>query len=174
MWKTLKSGLQVNPLGRCAAGFCSEPATVVTTFISRYSTVPENPLGYCSGHVERRFVDDETYDRRHQDYPGVVGGSVYRRSDYEIREPNETEAAELAWEQGAEERWKAEGRIGEYRRIAELHAADTVDGMLVDAWTAGACVALHDALSEKNRERWLGLTTAQQCDIAVRLTMGGR
>ncbi|AEW94067.1 hypothetical protein SCATT_16960 [Streptantibioticus cattleyicolor NRRL 8057 = DSM 46488] len=73
-----------------------------------------------------------------------------------------------------EERWKAEGRIGEYRRIAELHAADTVDGLLVDAWTAAACVTLHDALSERNRARWLAMSTAQQCEVAVRLTMGGR
>ncbi|MFF4952829.1 hypothetical protein [Streptomyces chattanoogensis] len=174
MRKTLKSGLQVNPLGRCSDSFCLEHASVVVTFQSRHSTVAQEPVGYCGGHVESRFVDDETYERHRESWAGSVPGSrVSRRSDYEIREPNEDEKAELAWERGAEDRWQAEGRIGEYRRIVELHAADTVDGVFVDAWTAGACVALHDALSEKNRARWLAMPTAMQCDVAIRLTMGG-
>ncbi|MEV5875769.1 hypothetical protein AB0L75_16340 [Streptomyces sp. NPDC052101] len=170
MRKTLKSGLQVNPLGRCADSFCPEHAAVVVTFQSRYSTAPENPVGYCAHHVDVRFVDDDTYDKRHW-----VGRShVFPRSSYEIREPNEVESAELAWERGAEERWRAEGRVGEYRRIAELHAAADVDGVFVDGWTAAACVALHDNLSERNRARWLDMPTTMQCHVAIELTMGGK
>ncbi|QKW54228.1 hypothetical protein HUT08_04265 [Streptomyces buecherae] len=80
----------------------------------------------------------------------------------------------MAHERAAEERWAAEGRVGSYRRIVELHSAVTVEGLLVDAWTAGACVALYDALNEGNRERWLAMPVAQQCEVAVRLVMGGR
>ncbi|MFH8346813.1 hypothetical protein [Streptomyces sp. NPDC018045] len=172
MRKTLPSGLQVNPLGRCADSFCPRDATLVTTFISKRGTSPVGPVGYCALHVEARFVDDETYEWRLANYAGHgVGPRVYPRSSYEIREPNEVEAAELAHERAAEERWTAEGRIGEYRRIVELHSASKVDGMLVDALTAAACVALHDALNEKSRARWLAMPVAQQCEVAVRLTM---
>ncbi|MFD7015874.1 hypothetical protein [Streptomyces sp. NPDC059928] len=171
MRKTLASGLQVDPLGRCAASFCPEHATVVVTFQARQSTGPENPVGYCARHVEERFVDDDTYDKRHS----VGSGShVFPRRYYEIREPNEVESAQLAWERGAEERWKAEGQVGEYRRIAELHAAADVDGVFVDGWTAAACVALHDNLSERNRARWLAMPTTMQCHLAIELTMGGK
>ncbi|MGW1867968.1 hypothetical protein ACWCPS_20655 [Streptomyces mauvecolor] len=173
MRKTLKSGLQVKPLGRCVDSFCPEYATVVVTFQSRYSTAPENPVGYCARHVEKRFVDDEMY-RQRDNAGAVTGRNVFPRSSYEIREPNEAESAELVWERGAEGRWKAEGRIGEYRRIVELHAAADVDGVFVDGWTAGACVALHDSLSERNRVRWLAMPTAEQCHVAIQLTMGGK
>ncbi|MFG2228051.1 hypothetical protein [Streptomyces sp. NPDC048644] len=173
MRSTLPSGLQVNPLGRCADSFCPDPATVITTFVSERSPAPE-PIGYCARHVEDRFVDDGTYERQLRNYAGHgAGPHIFKRSLYEIREPNETEAAELAYARGAEERWKAEGRIGEYRRIVELHAAAKVGGVFVDGWTAGACVVLHDALNEKSRARWLAMSTAQQCEVAVKLTMGG-
>ncbi|MCZ0974585.1 hypothetical protein O1L55_31590 [Streptomyces albulus] len=173
MHKTLNCGLQVNPLGRCAGSFCPDLATLVVTFIARHSTVQQDPLGYCAGCVDLRFVDDETYDKRHRDRVGNSLLHIFRRSWYEIREPTETEAAELVYEQAAEQRWAAEGRIGEYRRIAELHSATTVDGILVDGWTAAACVALHDVLNEKRRARWLAMPTAQQCHVAIQLTMGG-
>ncbi|MER7986961.1 hypothetical protein ABTY53_15405 [Streptomyces noursei] len=174
MRKTLNCGLQVNAAGRCVGSFCPEPATLVVTFISRHSTAQQDPLGYCAGCVDLRFVDDEAYDKRHRNGVGIGLPNIARRSWYEIREPTETEAAELAYERAAEERWKAEGRIGEYRRIAELHSAAKVDGVLVDPWTASGCVALHDALSEKNRARWLAMPTAQQCHLAIKLTMGGK
>ncbi|UQI44615.1 hypothetical protein M1P56_09780 [Streptomyces sp. HU2014] len=174
MRKNLPSGLEVALLGRCTDSFCPHPATLVATFQTQYAVTEPMPRGYCKEHVESRFVGDEAYEQHRLRYGGHgIGPTIFKRTDYEIREPNETEAAELTWEQAAAERWAAEGRIGEYRRIVELHAAETVDGLLVDAWTAAACVALHDGLNERNRERWLAMPTAQQCHVAINLMMGG-
>ncbi|MFT2017742.1 hypothetical protein ACMA1D_18160 [Streptomyces sp. 796.1] len=174
MEKTLPSGLAAGPLGRCVASFCSAPANTVVTFSPRGMAARLGPRAYCNAHVELLFVDDETYEARHRAHPGGLGPRVFQRSMYEIREPSDAEAAELAHERAAGERWAAEGRVGSYRRIVELHSVTTIDGLLVDAWTAGACVALYDALNEANRERWLAMPVAQQCEVAVRLVMGGR
>ncbi|MGV9693417.1 hypothetical protein ACWDUX_30415 [Streptomyces sp. NPDC003444] len=42
----------------------------------------------------------------------------------------------------------------------------------MDAWTAAACVRLHDALNEANRKKWLGMDVKTQCHMAATLLFG--
>ncbi|MFK0231196.1 hypothetical protein ACIQUL_36130 [Streptomyces sp. NPDC090303] len=172
MEKTLPSGIKVRSKGRCWYSLCDRSAEQVVTFQSEHSTRKQVPLGYCSDCIEQWFLSDEEYEQREAGGRNVLGTGIYRRSWYEIREPSEVEAAELAYERDAEERWKAEGRVGKYRRIVELHQAAKVDGFLVDAWTAAACVKLHDTLNEANRKKWLGLDVRGQCHVAATLLFG--
>ncbi|MER6912215.1 hypothetical protein ABT354_11125 [Streptomyces sp. NPDC000594] len=118
-------------------------------------------------------MDDDAYEERRRTYGAhIAGPGVYPRRYYEFRGPTDEEAAELAHERASEERWAAEGRIGEYRRIVELRTAAKIDGFLVDGWTAAACVAVHDRLNERNRQLWLDMPVQKQCWVAVSLATG--
>lgn len=167
MRKTLKCGIEAGAKGLCVWSFCPRPAELVVTFKTKNST--GEPGGHCSRCVEEKFLSDEEYDRRQAAYVGALGPNIYCRSWYEIREPSEAEAAELAYERDAEARWKAEGRIGQYRRIVDLHQAEEIDGVLVDGLTAQACVRLYDHINEKNRATWLRLDVISQCHAAISL-----
>lgn len=58
------------------------------------------------------------------------------------------------WSMYVPEESKARTRIAALREIVRLHSAKRIDGYLVDAFTAGALVAIYDALSPAARERF--------------------
>ncbi|MEW1922209.1 hypothetical protein [Streptomyces sp. NPDC088360] len=170
--KTLPSGLDVDVLGRCTDGsFCSETATHYVEYRPRpdYAPLhPSPPLGLCQRHVEARYVSDEEYKRLEN------RSRVSRRSDYVIRPLTDEEAAEVAHEKSAPERWEAEGTIGAFRRVAEMYSAEEVDGVLIDAFSAQHVVQVYDALNEKNKARMAAMDVVQIVDITFKLVSSQR
>ena len=60
-------------------------------------------------------------------------------------------------------------RLERLREIVREHQAMVVDGDLVDATTASMLVKVCDALSPKNREKFLGFPVAKMADIGWKL-----
>ena len=151
----LESGLEVGVLGRCTGSFCLEIATLAVTFIRHDGTKDKHTYGKCQQHVDAEYLGAEEYAKRTAAHGGsTLGLYIHERDRYEIRDLTEQEAAEVAHEGKAPERWEAEGRIGAFRRIVALHQAETIDGILIDATSAQLVVAVHDALNETNRAKY--------------------
>ncbi|MEV7902113.1 hypothetical protein [Streptomyces anulatus] len=171
--RTLPSGIEVEVLGRCTGGsFCKETATHSVTFAPRpgYTpTGPNHPKGVCQRHVETNYVSDEEYARQNRATSLAFGPRVSRRSQHEIRPLTPQEAVEVAHETAAPERWEAEGRIGVFRRIVELHQAEEIDGVLVDGISAQHVIALYDALKPEQQQLYASWGVLRQVDAAFRL-----
>lgn len=60
-------------------------------------------------------------------------------------------------------------KIAAIRQIVERCQYAKVDGCTVDLFTAGAIVAVHDALNETNRARFLSLPVFKMAILAFRL-----
>jgi hypothetical protein len=60
-------------------------------------------------------------------------------------------------------------RIEIIRNIHERHTAAVVEGVLIDAMTAGAYVAVHDALTPENRGRLEGMRIDRAGSVVWRL-----
>lgn len=54
-------------------------------------------------------------------------------------------------------------------RVSENWTAETVDGVLLDATTARAIIAVHQGLSPKNRERFEQMPVERAAAVAWRL-----
>lgn len=170
--KKLESGLEINVLGRCTGGggFCQEVATLAVTLLRHDGTKTEYTYGKCQKHVDAQYLSAEEYEkRRNERGSSTLGIDVCKRDDYEIRPLTIQEAAEVAYEQAAPERWKAEGRMGAYRRIVAMHQCEEIDGVLVDATSAQFVVKVYDALNPENQAKMRGMSVVQQCHIALQL-----
>ncbi|MEU1552200.1 hypothetical protein ABZ517_05685 [Streptomyces scabiei] len=174
-WKlkriTLESGLEVEVLGRCTRSFCRNTATLAVTLLLHDGGRDKHTYGKCQKHVDAEYLSAEEYAKR----TAAHGGStldlyVHEREKYEIRDLTEQEAAEVAYEAKAPERWEAEGRMGAFRRIVALHQCEKIDGILVDATSAQLVVAVHDALNEKNRAKYGQMPVGVMVDFALRHT----
>lgn len=83
-----------------------------------------------------------------------------RRSWYERwLEPDEGYGEEYGWLLPGIHSESAEHVVDLCRKIVANHAAQCIDGVLVDAWTAAAIVQLADGLNEKNRAKFLSRRT---------------
>lgn len=71
-------------------------------------------------------------------------------------EPDEGYGEEYGWLLPGIRSESAEHVVELCRRIVADHAAQCIDGVLVDAWTAAAIVQLADGLNETNRAKFLG------------------
>ncbi|MFD9815180.1 hypothetical protein [Streptomyces sp. NPDC059080] len=171
--RILPSGMEVGVLGRCViSSFCSETATHYVEFKPRPDYVPLHsfpPRGGCQRHVEAKFVSDEEYNQRFRDSERALGPDVQKRSDYVIRPLNTEEAAEVAYEQAAPDRWAADGTIGAVRRVYEMHSAEEIDGVLIDAFSAAHVIRVYDALNEKNRARFAKFDVVRMVEVAFQL-----
>lgn len=61
-------------------------------------------------------------------------------------------------------------KLNKLRTIVKEHQAEEIEGVLVDATTASLLVKVHDALSDRNRERFLEFPLVKMTEIAWRLT----
>ncbi|WP_274032609.1 hypothetical protein [Streptomyces sp. MMBL 11-1] len=135
-----------------------------------HRTFPLPPKGVCQRHSENNYVSDDEYARHKDTTVGGLVSLVFRRSEFEIRPLTAEEAAEVAHEAAAAERWEAEGRIGAFRRIVELHQAEEIDGVLVDAFSAQHVIAVHDALKPEQQRIYATWDVYRQVDAAFKLT----
>ncbi|MFE4527159.1 hypothetical protein ACFRMO_08165 [Streptomyces anulatus] len=115
-------------------------------------------------------MSDEEYARHKDTTLGGLVSLVFRRSEFEIRPLTAEEMAEVAHEAAAAERWEAEGRIGAFRRIVELHQAEEIDGVLVDHFSAQHVIAVHDALEPDRQRLYATWDVLRQVDAAFKLT----
>lgn len=60
-------------------------------------------------------------------------------------------------------------RIKSLRWIVEHHQATSIDGELVDAFSASAAVQIHDALTPENRVKLLDLSIIRMFDLVWKL-----
>lgn len=176
--KTLPSGLDVTALGRCSrTGFCPNTATHWVEFKPRPDYEPRSgprAYGWCQQHVDSDLVSNEEYERRERESLRTLGPDVQKRSNYVVRPLSSQEAAEVAYEKAAPERWEAEGMIGSFRRIAEMYSAEEIDGVLVDAFSAQHVVQVYEALNEKNQARMAAMDVVQVVEITFRLVNSQR
>lgn len=170
MHKKLESGLEVDSIGRCTGSFCDSAAALAVTLLLHDGGKSKHTYGMCQKHVDERYLSAEEY-AKHRDRWGdsTLGRSVYERDDYEIRPLTVQEAAEVAYEQAAPERWEAEGRIGAFRRIVEMYQCEEIEGVLVDAWTAQIVVQVYDAVNSENQEKMRTLPVDKVCYVAVKI-----
>ncbi|WP_424863039.1 hypothetical protein [Streptomyces sp. MMS24-I29] len=170
MNKKLGSGLEVRALGKCFDSWFDNAATMAVTLkpSPNFSRTHET-YGKCQKHIDRQYLSAEDYAKRIAGYTGTYRPHVFDRSLYEIRPLTIQEAAEVAYEQAAPKRWEAEDRIGDFRRIVELHQCEAIDGVLVDATSAQLVVLVYDKLKPENQEKFRRLSVHQQCEIALKL-----
>jgi Zn-finger nucleic acid-binding protein len=169
--RTLESGLEVDVLGRCTGpSFCTEVATLAVTLIRHNGEKDSHTYGMCQKHVDANYLSAEEYEKRRERWgSSTLGIEAQERDDYEIRPLTIQEAAEVAYEQAAPERWEAEGTIGKVRRIVEMHQCEEIDGVLVDATSAQIVIAIHDKLNETNKAKLAAMPIGVMCAFALKL-----
>jgi hypothetical protein len=167
---TLPSGMEVTSRGRCTGSFCTATVALAVTLKSSDGTREYGTRGKCQEHVDRQYLSAEDYAQRTAAYRGNgLALGVFERDRYEIRPLTEKEAAEVAYEAAAPERWAKEGTIGVMRRIVADHAAEEIDGVLVDLFSASAVVKVYDALKAESQAKMRGMDVVRMVEISFRL-----
>jgi|GEM_PF-5546283 len=60
-------------------------------------------------------------------------------------------------------------KIERIRKIVTEGSRAKVEGVMVDLFTAGAIIAVHDHLSPENREKFLAMPIGKMATVAFRL-----
>lgn len=66
-----------------------------------------------------------------------------------------------------------EEKISAIRNIVENHQYAKIDGVAVDAFSAGAIIAVYDALNDANKKRYASFNVSKMADMAFKLINKG-
>jgi hypothetical protein len=98
----------------------------------------------------------------------------------DLRPWNEEFALEAGLPEGDKEKWASSRNIDEVERLRRLknivkhHAYDYIDGLMVDAVTAGWVLQLYEALQkEENKKKYVSYDFAVMVDIMYKLNKKG-